>query len=123
MLVAALILVFLYWVTPDSPWSRGLLPWAFLTAAIACFLIFAWIVIYIEAIYDREIVYYLPRFVYDKGNDPVESGTKRNDDDTTYARETKSNYIVAHIGPLLMGILYFTFFWITWDWVKAHERQ
>jgi len=89
-----------------------MLPWAFLIAAIACLLIFAWICVFIEAIYDKEMVLYLPRFVYDKGDDPVEGGTKRNDDETIYARCTKSNYIVSHIGPLLMSIIYFGFFFI-----------
>ena len=86
-LVVALILVFIYWFAPDSRMSRGVLPWAFLTAAIANILIFVWIVIYIEAIYHGETIHYLPRFVYDEGDDPLENGKKKKlGEDTTYAR-------------------------------------
>ena len=45
----ALILVFI--VGPDTPGIRLLVPWAFLIAAIANFLIAIWIIIYISAIY------------------------------------------------------------------------
>ena len=121
-MVACFIVVFIYWVVPDRDWTRELLPWAFLTSAIACVLIFAWICIYIECIFGGNVVKYLPRFVFDKGNDPLEGGTKRNDDEVEYARMTKSNYIATHIGALLMAVLYLGFFFICKDWVDTHNR-
>jgi len=121
-MIGAFIVVFIYWVTPDRAWSRAMLPWAFLVAAIACALLFAWICIYIEAIYGREVVLYLPRWQCDKGNDPAESGTTKHDEETEYFRMSKSNYLVTHCGAIIMFIVYLGFFFIAQDWVKAHER-
>ena len=64
----AVILFFIYIVAPDSKWSRELVPWSLLLAAITNILIAIWIFIYILAIYKRDKVY-------------VTTGKNGNDDD------------------------------------------
>ena len=49
-------MVITYLVTSDSRDMREIVPWAFLLAAIANFLIALWIICYISIIYDRSEV-------------------------------------------------------------------
>ena len=51
-----LCLYLVYLLAPDSPTTRGLIPWALIIAAIANVLIIFWIVIYINSIYSRDDV-------------------------------------------------------------------
>ena len=51
------VLCYIFWCAEDSPFSRGVIPWAFLIAVIVNGLIAIWIIVYISAIYPRDKVY------------------------------------------------------------------
>ena len=57
ILMVAVIFQFYYWMADDSKDSREIVPWSFLLAAIANFLLVIWILVYILALYKREKVY------------------------------------------------------------------
>ena len=56
-LLVSVVLVFYYLFARDSKDSRAVMPWAFLTAAVASFLIVCWIIYYICFMYDKNDVY------------------------------------------------------------------
>ena len=57
----AILLILIYFVFPDRPWTRKLIPGSLLIGMISNLLIFFWIVIYISGIYDREKVLNISR--------------------------------------------------------------
>ena len=54
---AAVVLLFIYLVAPDSPETRALIPWGFLVGAVANFLLVLWVIIYIGFLYENDKVY------------------------------------------------------------------
>ena len=55
--LVAVALAIIYLIVPDSKWSRELVPWAFIIASIASYLIVIWIVTYIGFMYPYNSVY------------------------------------------------------------------
>ena len=57
----AILLILIYFIFPDRPWTRSLIPAALLIATISNLLIFFWILIYITGIYDKDKVMNISR--------------------------------------------------------------
>ena len=57
----AILLILIYFIFPDRPWTRSLIPAALLIATISNLLIFFWILVYITGIYDRDKVMNISR--------------------------------------------------------------
>ena len=121
---AGAVLVGIYLVMKDSQWTRALIPWGFLLAAIANFLIAIWIIVYICVIYDKDKVYVATSgldsssseaddYSYAEGNPTSGNSTTSADEKPKpkikkgYAKMSKMVYVIDHvIGPLLGGIFF-----------------
>mmetsp|Transcript_21069 Transcript_21069/g.32642 ORF Transcript_21069/g.32642 Transcript_21069/m.32642 type:complete len:172 (-) Transcript_21069:223-738(-) len=57
LFLVAFVMMCIFLCGKDSPGTRALLPWAFLIASIASFLIFIWIIVYFFCMYPGDKVY------------------------------------------------------------------
>ena len=77
----AVVLLSYYLIAPESRKSRSVIPWGFLMASIASFLIFIWVTVYIFFIYNKDSKYVLvTRFDEDKGGHKERRKRGRADD-------------------------------------------
>ena len=116
----AVILYFNYFIRQDSHETRTNLPIALLIASVTNFLLALWIIIYFTTIYKSDKVY-LNR--WDQGthdyDDPEDEILHSKD----YRKQSKGMYVIYHIiWPLLYGMAFLLFFFVTRDWVKRHEK-
>ena len=106
---------FICWLCNDSKATRNLLPIGLIMSAIASFLLFVWILVYIEAIYPQKAVYLSE---YEKGH---YSYTSTDDPER---RTSKANYLLDRLVSPLIGAL---FYWLSWciinPWVKRNANQ
>lgn len=117
-LFAAAGLFIYYYATKDSPFARSNLPIALILAVISSFLLFFWILIYILAIYPRDQV------LVGKFDKETEFNLEDNDGakQGKYTKQPKGTYLFTHsLLPVIMGIAYLVFFFITRDWADRHR--
>ena len=93
------------------------MPWAFLVAAIASFLVVIWVSIYIYSIHR-------PNYVLVKraeGSGQVDPATGEEDKDK-YSKQAKGTYVFFHIiFPLINAVLYLLFFFIIKYWAEKGD--
>ena len=118
-LFVAANMYFYYLVAKDSPSSRSLVPWALLVASIASFLIALWIIYYICCMYPENKVSVVKYSRHDDDDFDDEGDRKKK-----YTKQSKGNYILNHaLSPIINGLAYLLFFFVTLDWVRRHENQ
>ena len=120
LVFVSVILVFIHLVYPDSRYTRALVPWAFLIASIASFLIALWIIVYIFGYYDKsdqENTVLVSRLDEDNmGKRERRKRTKdenpRGDDiDDRYSHRNKEAYVCRNaLSPIVFGIIYLVIF-------------
>ena len=80
--LAAILLLFVY-ICNDTPFTRSVVPWAFLAAAIASILIAIWVIVYICGIYKEPMV-----------RKPLNWGDEAEDMDSgNYTVQKKASYV------------------------------
>ena len=119
-MVAAVALYIYYFSSRDSHSSRSNLPIALILATITSFLLVIWILVYIGAIYPKDKVY------VNKWDKDTQLHVEDEDEHKhyRYTKQSKGTYIFSHIlSPLVNGIAYLLFFFVTRDWVNRHQNQ
>ena len=78
----AVILLSYYLIAPESINSRSVIPWGFLMASIASFLIFIWVTVYIFFVYSKDSKYVLvTKFDEDAGGHKERRKRERSNDE------------------------------------------
>ena len=118
--IAALVLITMYMCSPDTKYSRCVVPWAFLIAGASSLLIGFWVVIYITEIYKEPYVKQ-PIEENQKTYYDEEDGTSQTRQRKNYTKESKSMYILWNtLFTFLNAGFYFCFFFLTKLWVDRH---
>ena len=115
--LSAVVLIFIYFCSCCSKNTRTFVPWAFLVAAIASFLVVLWVSIYIYSIHQSN--YVLVKRA--EGSGQIDPATGDQDKDK-YSKQSKLSYVFFHtIFPLFNGLIYLLFFFVAKIWVEKNE--
>lgn len=120
LIFVAAILVFIYLVGTDSPGIRALLPWGFLLASIANFLIALWIIVYFFGMYPEDKVY-VTRAERGEQDTYVDDEGETQKKPEKYTKVNKAAFVMQKIfSPIINGLAYLIFYCYSKDWVERH---
>ena len=103
--LAAIVLVSIYTCAAETPFTRTVVPWGMLAAAIANLLIAIWICVYICAIYKETMV-----------RKPIHWGDEADTEDEpqNYYVQKKASYVVwtsigSYINAAVLGYMFYAY--------------